>query len=56
MKANYLILVIGVLGIVYCGYAMILQKDISTSFIGFISGTSLIWGYYNLKKAKKSNA
>lgn len=56
MKANYLLLIIGALGIIFCGYTMILQKDISTSFIGFISGASLILGYFKLQNAKKPNA
>ncbi|PYE80921.1 hypothetical protein DFQ11_1031 [Winogradskyella epiphytica] len=54
MKTNDLILVVGILGILFCGYFLIIGKDTSTSLIGFISGSSLIylWSYLR-KKTKK---
>lgn len=47
MKTNDLVLIVGILGILFCGYFLMTGKDTSTSLIGFISGASLIylWGY-----------
>ncbi|WP_431166475.1 hypothetical protein [Tenacibaculum halocynthiae] len=50
MKANYFLLFIGILGLIFCGYHVISGNETSTSVIGFICGTGLIWGYIKEKK------
>lgn len=50
MKANYFLLFIGILGLIFCGYHIISVNETSTSIIGFICGASLIWSYIKEKK------
>lgn len=55
MKANDLVLIVGILGILFAGYFFIAGKDTSTSLFVFISGASLVflWGY--LRKPKQDS-
>ncbi|MFC0521915.1 hypothetical protein ACFFGL_14555 [Mesonia maritima] len=53
MKTNYLVIITGILGVLFCGYFLITEKDIPTSLIGFISGTSLIFMWSQLRKLNK---
>ncbi len=51
MKTNILVLIIGILGILFCGYFIIIGKDTSSSLIGFICGASLVFQWSYLKKS-----
>ena len=54
MNANSLVLLVGILGIKFCSYFLIIGKDTSSSLIGFICGASLIFYWErNLRKKKK---
>ena len=55
MKSNYLLLIVGIAGIIFAGYATFMQKDSTTSLIAFVSGASLVWAYFELSKPKKIN-
>ncbi|MBW2961470.1 hypothetical protein [Mesonia aestuariivivens] len=50
MKQNHLFFIIGMAGILCCGYFLITGKDTTTSLIGFISGTSLLFMWHQLEK------
>lgn len=50
MNKNNLILLIGILGIVFCGYFLLTGKDTSTSLIGFICGASLLFLWVQTRK------
>lgn len=54
MKKNSLVLIVGILGILFSGYFLIIGKDTSTSLIGFICGASLLflWGYLRKSSGK----
>jgi len=49
MKTNYLVPMVGISGILFCGYFLILGKDVTTSLIGFICGASLLFLWSNFK-------
>lgn len=53
MKAYYLLLFVGFLGLTFSGYSLIAGKDITTHLIGFICGASLILAFFELRKEKK---
>ena len=54
MKMNYLVFIVGILGLLFCGYFLMIGKDTTTSLIGFICGVSLIFFGVLLKKQTKS--
>lgn len=55
MKANYLVLIVGLIGILFFGYFIVIGKDIPNNLFGFIAGASLIFAWWNfLRKTVKS--
>jgi uncharacterized membrane protein HdeD (DUF308 family) len=48
-KSRYILLVIGILGIV-AGIYNLTQSDTNNALLAFISGTSLVYGYFELGK------
>ena len=48
-KSKYVLLVIGVLGIA-AGVYNLTQSDINNALLAFISGSSLVYGYFELGK------
>ncbi|MFC5046671.1 hypothetical protein ACFSTE_10385 [Aquimarina hainanensis] len=48
-NTRYLILILGVLGSIACGYNIVLGEGIATNVFGFISGSSLVWGFFELE-------
>ncbi len=52
-RAKYLLLIIGILGIIASIYGFIQDKEVSNHLIGFICGASLIFGYFELGKVRK---
>lgn len=55
MKTNNLVLIVGMLGILFGGYFLIIGKDISTSLIGFICGASLIFLWKHLSNSRRKD-
>lgn len=53
MKTNYILLFIGIVGLLVGGYGLFMQKDYTTNLVTFICGGALIWGYFQAKKAQK---
>ena len=52
MKTQKLVLVIGLLGIISSIIGIIIGQEPTINLIGFICGTSLLHGYFELKKVK----
>lgn len=50
MKTKYILLIIGIAGMISGVYGYIQQQDISTALISFICGASLIYGAIELHK------
>ena len=50
MNTKYILLVIGILGILSSLAGVIQGQELSSNLVGFICGSSLIWGYFELKK------
>ena len=56
MKMNYLVFIVGILGLLFCGYFLMIGKDTTTSLIGFICGVSLIFFFGGgIKKTNQIN-
>ena len=55
MKANNLVLIVGILGVLFSGYSLITGKNTSTSLIGFISGASLVFMWNDLRKSRRKS-
>lgn len=55
MKIKYILLIIGLLGLIASVYGMYKDGDISNHLIGMVCGASLIWGFFEIRK-KENNA
>ncbi len=55
MKANHLVLIVGIIGVLFFGYFILIGKDIPNNLFGFIAGASLIFAWFSfLRKTGKS--
>ncbi len=52
-NTKYILLIIGILGVLASVYNYFNDKNISNNIIGFICGISLIYGYFELNKVQK---
>jgi hypothetical protein len=53
MSTKYILLIIGILGILSSIAGLIQGQSFSNNLVGFICGSSLIWGYFELKKKEE---
>lgn len=54
MNTKYILLVIGILGVLASILGVFQGRDLSSNITGFICGASLIWGYFELKKKEEN--
>lgn len=51
-NSKYVLLVIGILGLAAGVMGLIEGQEVSQYMLGLICGSSLVWGYFELKKAE----
>lgn len=52
-KTKYILLMIGIMGMLASIYGYTKDHEIANHLIGFICGTCLVFGYFELNKANK---
>ena len=54
-NSKYILLIIGLLGVIASVYGYLKDNDIQSNLVGLICGASLIYGYFELNKINKKN-
>ncbi len=56
MQAKYILLVIGILGLLAALAGLVQGQSFSDNILGLVCGSSLIWGYFELKKKEDESS